>query len=99
MSDDPHPCMKVTSHIRNFMTMTAAAVIQEQNVPQIISDDECNSSNLILCAENIAASNLNHKKHFSDDLRPYLLAPVHSGHGLRITIGKARFFARRFSFN
>ena len=99
MSDDPHPCMKVTSHIRNFMTMTAAAVIQEQNVPQIISDDECNSSNLVLCAENIAASNLNHKKHFSDDLRPYLLAPENSGRRLRLTVGKARFSAHGFSLN
>lgn len=99
MSDDPHPCMKVTSHIRNFIKMSAAAVhIQEQNVPQITVEDEESSSNLILCAENIAASNLNHiKKFFSDDLRPYLSVSEHSAQ--RLPVGKYGFFARRFSCN
>ena len=98
MSDDPHPCMKVTSHIRNFLTMTVAAVrLQEQRVPQITSDDESYSSILILCAENIAAKNLNHKnQNFSDDLRPYLLVPNGSGQVSHINIGKAGFIARRF---
>ena len=99
MSDDPHPCMKVTSHIRKFFTMTAAAVkIQEQIVPQISSDDDCNSSSLILSAVNIAAKNLNHnQKPFFDDLRPYLLVPENSVQRLRSVIVKYGCFARRFS--
>ena len=98
MSDDPHPCMKVTSHIRNFYKMSATAVhIQEQNVLQFSSDDESNSSSLILNAENIAAKNLNHKdKSFSDDLRPYLLVPNGSRQASCINVGKAEFIARRF---
>ena len=100
MSDDPHPCMKVTSHVRKFLTMTAAAVkIQERDVPQISSDD-IGSSILVLNAENIAATYLSHnKKFFPDDLRPYLLVPEHSGQCLCASIGKVRFFDRRFSFN
>lgn len=95
MSDDPHPCMKVTSHIRNFLTMTVAAVeIQEQNVPQITSDDESYSSILILSAEDITALNLNHKK--INDLRPYLVAPKKSAQRLRVSNGESNVFARRF---
>ncbi len=99
MSDDPHPCMKVTSHIRNFLTMTAAAVeIQERNVPHITSDDEVYSSNLILCAENIAALNLNQiRTVFFNGLSPYLLVPQKSAQGLRTPAEKTRFLARRFS--
>ncbi|MBQ7633205.1 MAG: hypothetical protein IJS88_03740 [Alphaproteobacteria bacterium] len=100
MSDDPHPCMKVTSHIRNLIKMSATAVhIQEQNVSLIFSDDN-NSSNLILNAENIAAKNLNHNQKLSfDDLRPYLLAPKNSVQHLRLVINKYGVCTRRFSNN
>ena len=88
MSDDPHPC-KVPSFIRKFLTMTAFAVqLQEQNVSQIISDDENDSSILILGAENIAAFTLNQNKiTFSDDLRPYLTVLKNKAQRLRTAVG------------
>ena len=88
MSDDPHPCMKVTSHIRNLIKMPATAVhIREQNVPQNISDEQCNSS--ILGVVNIAVSTLNQNKIiFSDDLRPFLVVPIKKAQRLSTAVWK-----------
>lgn len=97
MSDDPHPCMKVTSHIRNFIKVSAAAVhIQEQKVPQIISDEHCGSS--VLNTVNIAVFTLNQNKIiFSDDLRPFLVAPAKKVQRMRTAVWKQRLQNRRFS--
>lgn len=97
MSDDPHPCMKVTSHIRNFIKMSAAAVhIQEQKVPQIISDEPKSSS--YSGAINIAVLTLNQNKIiFSDDLRPFAVAPSKKVQRLRTAVWSRRLQNRRFS--
>jgi len=99
MSDDPHPCMKVTSHIRKFIKMSAAAVhIREQNVPQTTSDEICFSSNS--GTVNIAVLTLNQNKIiFSDDLRPFLVAPVNKAQRLHTSVWNQRLHGRRFSFN
>ena len=101
MSDDPHPCMKVTSFIRKILADVASATkIQGQNVPTNISDDENNSSILILGAENIAAKILkNNRTIFSDDLRPYPLVRCKTTNRLRMAIGESRLQINRFSLN